>query len=101
MDLKERKLLDTLDDSSKQELLFFLQSRTKGVSAPVRAIDRIQELKYKDGFVCPHYITHSVVRFGKYAVKTRARRLNISVTAVNPVDKPLMTLQTRLSAYSC
>jgi ribosomal protein L37AE/L43A len=73
MNLKElKKLADTLDDSGKQELIFFLQSRTKGVSAPVRAIDEIQEQKHKDGLVCPHCKTHSVVRFGKYAVKTRA-----------------------------
>lgn len=73
MELKElKKLADALDDSGKQELIFFLQSRTKDVSAPVRAIDEIQEQKNKDGLVCPHYKTHSVVRFGKYAVKTRA-----------------------------
>ncbi|WP_191556780.1 hypothetical protein [Metabacillus idriensis] len=40
MDVKElKKLADTLDDKGKQELIFFLQSRTNGVSAPVRAID--------------------------------------------------------------
>lgn len=56
MDLKElKKLADILDDRGKQELIFFLQSRTKGISAPVRAIDEIQEQKYKDGLVCPFH----------------------------------------------
>lgn len=33
MDVKElKKLADTLDDKGKQELIFFLQSRTNGVS---------------------------------------------------------------------
>ncbi|MCM3632170.1 IS1595 family transposase [Paenibacillus camelliae] len=41
------------------------------MSAPVRAIDEIQEQKHKDGLVCPHCKNHSVVRFGKYAVITR------------------------------
>lgn len=72
MDLKElKKLADTLDDIGKRELIYFLQSRTKGVTVPVRAIDEIQEQKHKDGLVCPHCKNHSVVRFGKYAVKTR------------------------------
>lgn len=52
-----------------------MQSRINGVSAPVRAIDEIQEQKHKDGLVCPHCKTHSVVRFGKYIVKTRAREV--------------------------
>jgi ssDNA-binding Zn-finger/Zn-ribbon topoisomerase 1 len=42
------------------------------MSAQVRAIDEIQEQKHKDGLICPHCQTHAVVRFGKYAVKTRA-----------------------------
>jgi len=72
MDLKElKKLADTLDDNGKRELIYFLQSRTKGVALPVRAIDEIQEQKHKDGLVCPHCKNHSVVRFGKYAVRTR------------------------------
>lgn len=55
MDLKElKKLAETLDDNSKRELIHFLQSRTKGMSAQVRAIVEIQEQKHKDGFVCPH-----------------------------------------------
>lgn len=33
MDLKElKKLADTLDDNGKRELIYFLQSRTKGVA---------------------------------------------------------------------
>lgn len=73
MDLKElKKLAETLDDNSKRELIYFLQSRTQGMSAPVRAIDEIQEQKHKDGLVCPHCKNHSVVRFGKYTVQTRA-----------------------------
>lgn len=63
MDLKElKKLADTLDDNGKRELIYFLQSRTKGVSVPIRAIDEIQEQKHKDGLVCPHCKNHSVVR---------------------------------------
>jgi transposase-like protein len=72
MDLKElKKLADALDDSGKQELIYFLQSRTKNLAAPNRAIDEIQEQKHKDGLVCPHCNNHSVVRFGKYVIKTR------------------------------
>jgi hypothetical protein len=52
MDLKElKKLADSLDDNGKRELIYFLQSRTKGVT--VRAIDEIQEQKHKDRLVCP------------------------------------------------
>jgi hypothetical protein len=48
MDLKELKRhADTLDDNGKRELIYFLQSRTKGVAVPVRAIDEIQEQKHK------------------------------------------------------
>lgn len=73
MDLKElKRLADTLDDSGKRELIYFLQSRTKGMAVSVRAIDEIQEQKHKNGLVCLHCKNHSVVRFGKYAVKTRA-----------------------------
>ncbi|WP_051317311.1 IS1595 family transposase [Ectobacillus panaciterrae] len=72
MDLKElKRLADTLDDNGKRELIYFLQSRTKGVAVPVRAIDEIQEQKHKEGLVCPHCKNHSVVRFGKHAVKSR------------------------------
>lgn len=71
MDLKElKKLADTLDDNGKQELIYFLQSRIKGMALPVRAIDEIQEQKHKDGLVCPYCKNHSVVRSGKYAVRT-------------------------------
>lgn len=48
-----------------------MQSRTKGVAVPVRAIDEIQEQKHKEGLVCLHCKNHSIVRFGKYAVKSR------------------------------
>lgn len=73
MDLKElKKLADALDDSDKQELLYFLQSRTKGMTEPVRLIDEIQEQKHKEGLICPHCNSHSVVRFGKYVIKTRS-----------------------------
>jgi hypothetical protein len=62
MDLKElKKLADTLEDNDKRELIYFLQSRTKGVAVPLRAIDEIQEQKHKDGLVCPHCNNHSVV----------------------------------------
>lgn len=72
MDLKElKKLADALDDSGKQELIHFLQSRTKGMAVPIRAIDEIQEQKHKDRLICPHCNNHSVVRFGKYVIKTR------------------------------
>ncbi len=68
LDLKElKKLAETLDVNSKRELIHFLQSRTQGMSAPVRVIDEIQEQKHKDGLVCPH-----CVRFVKYTVETRA-----------------------------
>jgi transposase-like protein/IS1 family transposase len=73
MDMKElKKLADALDDKGKQELIHFLQSRTKGMSVPIRAIDEIQEQKHKDGLICPHCKNHAVVRFGKYVIKTRA-----------------------------
>lgn len=43
MDLKElKKLADALDDSGKRELIYFLQSRTKRMATPIRAIDEIQ-----------------------------------------------------------
>lgn len=72
MDLKElKKLADTLDDSGKQELFYFLQSRTNGMTTPIRAIDEIQEQKQKDGLICPQCNSHSVVRFGKYVISTR------------------------------
>jgi transposase-like protein len=70
-----KKLADALDDSGKQELIYFLQSRTKNLAVPNRAIDEIQEQKHKDGLVCPHCNTHSVVRFGKYVIKTRTREV--------------------------
>lgn len=39
MDLKELKRhAGTLDDNGKRELIYFLQSRIKGVAVPVRAI---------------------------------------------------------------
>lgn len=73
MDLKDlKRLAGALDDSSKRELIYFLQSRTSGAGTPVRAIDEIQEQKHKDGLVCPHCNNHSVVRFGKYTIKTRS-----------------------------
>lgn len=76
MDLKElKRLADTLDDNGKWELIYFLQSRTKGVAVPVRAIDEIQEQKHKEGLVCPHCNNHSVVRFGKYVIKTRTGKV--------------------------
>lgn len=76
MDLRElKKLADSLDDSGKQERIHYLQSQTKGVSSPIRAIDEIQEQKYKCGLVCPHCQTRAVVRFGEYVVKTRAREV--------------------------
>lgn len=53
----------------------FLQSRTKGMSAPIRAIDEIQEQKHKHGLVCPHCNNCCAVPFGKYIVKTRAREV--------------------------
>jgi transposase-like protein len=55
----------------KENFIYFLQSRTKGMTAPVRAIDEIQEQKHKNGLICPHCKDYSVVRFGKYVVKTR------------------------------
>ncbi|WP_025679230.1 IS1595 family transposase [Paenibacillus polymyxa] len=70
MDLKELKKLANAD-SEKRELVYFLQTRTTGIANQIRAIDEIQEQKHKDGLVCPHCKNHSVVRFGKYAVKTR------------------------------
>ncbi|WP_166244459.1 IS1 family transposase [Paenibacillus turpanensis] len=72
MNLKDlKKLAEALDDSGKRELIYYLQSRTKGLAEPIRAIDEINEQKHKDGLVCPHCNNHSVVRFGKYVVKTR------------------------------
>jgi transposase-like protein len=72
MNLKElKKLADALDDRGKQELIYFLQSRTKSLAAPNRAIDEIHEHKHKEGLVCPHCNNNSVVRFGNYVIKTR------------------------------
>jgi transposase-like protein len=72
MDLKElMKLAGDLDNKGKQELILFLQSRTKGTTAPIRVIDEIQEQKHKDGLVCPHCKSYTVVRFGKYVINTR------------------------------
>ena len=52
MDLKDlKRLAGALDDSSKRELIDFLQFRTSGAGTPVRAIDEIQEQKHKDGSV--------------------------------------------------
>jgi transposase-like protein len=53
----------------------FLQSRTKGISASIRAIDEIQEQKHKHGLVCPHCNICCAVRFGQYIVKTRAEEV--------------------------
>ncbi len=54
MDLKElKRLADTLDDNGKRELIYFLQSRTKGMAVPVRVIDEIQEQKHKKGTRLP------------------------------------------------
>lgn len=40
MNLRDlKKFADALDEASKQELIFFLQSRTNGFMEPVRAID--------------------------------------------------------------
>lgn len=73
MDLKKlTKLAEGLDNKDKQELILFLQSRSKGTTAPIRLIDDIQEQKHKDGLVCPHCESLAAVRFGKYAIKTRA-----------------------------
>lgn len=97
MDLKElKKLANTLDDSGKQELIFFLQSLTKGLSSPVRAIDEIQEQKHKDGLDCPHCHTLAVVRFGKYVVKTRAGEVKRQRYRCKSCRQRLMTLQTPL-----
>lgn len=72
MEMKElKKLANALDDKSKQELIQFLQSRIERTTTPIRAIDEIQEQKHKHGLVCPHCKNHSVVRFGKYIIKTR------------------------------
>ncbi|MBE1440994.1 hypothetical protein GGC63_000411 [Paenibacillus sp. OAS669] len=73
MDIKELiKLAKGLDSKDKQQLILFLQSETKGGAAPSRVIDENQEQKHKDGLVCPHCHSHSVVRFGKYTITTRA-----------------------------
>ncbi|MDQ0888345.1 hypothetical protein QFZ81_003433 [Paenibacillus sp. V4I9] len=37
------KLAGDLDNKGKQELILYLQSRTKGTTAPIRVIDEIQE----------------------------------------------------------
>lgn len=71
MNLKDlKKVADALDNSSKLELLHFLQSRIAGMAVPIRAIDEIQEQKHKAGLVCPHCDSHFVVRSGKYMIKT-------------------------------
>jgi hypothetical protein len=63
MNLKDlKKVADALDNNSKLELLQFLQSRITGITAPIRAIDEIQEQKHKAGLVCPHCDSHFVVR---------------------------------------
>lgn len=42
MELKEiKKLAEELNESGKQQLIYCLQSRTKPMSAPIRAIDEI------------------------------------------------------------
>lgn len=52
MELKDiKKLADALNESGKQELVYFLQSRMKPMSANIRAIDEIQEQKHKAGLV--------------------------------------------------
>jgi transposase-like protein len=72
MDLKELKRhAVALDDSGKQELIEFLQSRTRLFAASIPIIDEIREQKHKNGLVCPYCKTHAVVRFGKYVIKTR------------------------------
>lgn len=71
MELKEiKKLANALNESGKQELIYFLQSRIKPLSAPFRALDEIQEQKHKAGLICPHCDSLSVVRFGKYVIQT-------------------------------
>lgn len=72
MSLKDlKKIADALDNRSKLELLQFLQSRITGNTAPVRVIDEIREQRHKEGLVCPHCDSHSVVRFGTYIIPTR------------------------------
>ncbi|MFD0693332.1 IS1595 family transposase [Paenibacillus sp. GCM10027628] len=72
MDLKELiKLAKGLDSKDKQQLILSLQSGTNG-AAPNRVIDEIHEQKHKDGLVCPHCHSHTVVRIGKYTITTRA-----------------------------
>ncbi|XBU94001.1 hypothetical protein ABOA58_11535 [Peribacillus frigoritolerans] len=47
MELKEiKKLANALNESGKQQIVYFLQSRTKPMSAPIRAIDEIQVQKH-------------------------------------------------------
>ncbi|TWD98294.1 hypothetical protein FB545_3842 [Peribacillus frigoritolerans] len=73
MELKEiKKPAEELNESGKQQLVYFLQSRTKPMSAPIRAIDEIQVQKHKASLVWPHCDSHFVVRFGKYLIKTCA-----------------------------
>lgn len=49
MDLRDlKKHAEALDDSGKQELIYFLKSRTKGLATSIRAIDEIHEQKHKE-----------------------------------------------------
>lgn len=65
-----------MDDSGKRELIYYLQSRTKGMREPIRAIDEIQERKHKEG----HNIVASVMT--KYVYLVARDRQNMTYSGV-------------------
>ncbi len=89
------KLAEALNESGKQQLVYFLQSRTKTMFAPIRAIDEIQVQKQKASLVCPHWDSHFFVRFGKYVIKTRAGEVKQQRYRCKACHKPSTTSQTR------
>lgn len=60
---KIKKFADALNDSGKQKLVCFLQSRMKPMSAPIRAIDEIVKLTATKGGILrgKNNIKHSIL----------------------------------------
>jgi hypothetical protein len=95
MDLKElKKYADTMDDNGKRELISFLQSRTKGIAVPVRAIDESRNIKM--GLFARIAKTILSCDLESMLLKHALERLHVNVTVVSLVAKRSMTLQTPL-----
>lgn len=90
MDLKElKKLADALDDSGKRELIHFLQSRTKGMSAPIGVKSRNKCINM--GMPAPIATIVLLCDLANMLLKHALEKSNGNVTTVNPAFKHSMT----------